>query len=282
MLSALLTVAPILPSLAACAQPAARGPRTGDTYEIAIDRESQEQSNHGSTGSSSDRDTIVARVTAVRDGGVELEYDFPKDTPSDERAGTWQLPARVFRPAQGPTRLINRSELEARVDPWLKAGGMTRAACGHAIFTWNVFRIECDPDSAIGIIEHYDPAPPELRDGALYRDPTALAAAPLKKSADGKAFVVQLAIDPERIRKERVEADLTIAEISHKPLTAQDARRAHANEAISGTIVITFDMDRAGEVSRRIKVTTVKIVAPNGRSDMKTITETMVRRRLSS
>lgn len=282
MRSALLALAPILPALAACAQPAARVPRIGDTYEIVTDRESQEQSNDGSTGSSSDRDTIIARVTAVRDGGAELEYDFPKDTPPDERAGTWQLPARIFRPAQGPIRLINRSELEARVDPWLKTGGMTRAACGHAIFTWNVFRIECDPDSAIGIIEHYDPAPPELRDGAPYRDPAALAAAPLKKSADGKAFVVQLTIDPERVRKERAETDLTVAEISHKTLTIQDARRAHANEAISGTIVITFEVDTTGEVIQRTKVTTLKIIASNGRSDTKTITETMARHRLLS
>jgi hypothetical protein len=277
---AFLALAPILPSLAACAQPGPRAPRVGDTYEIATDRESAEQSNYGSTGSSSDRDTISARVVAVRDGGVELKYDFPKDTAPDERASTWQLPARVFRPTQGPIQLLNRAELEKRIDPWLKRGGMTRAACGHVIFTWNAFRIDCDPDSAIGIIEYYDPALPELRAGAPYRDPASAAPAPLKQSADGKIFVVQLAVDPECVRKERAETDISVAEISRKSLTPEDARRAHADEAISGTIVITFEVDPSGEVHRRTKVTTIKIATPNGRSDTRTITETMVRHRL--
>lgn len=267
---AVLALAPILPTLAACAQPGPHAPQAGARYEITTDRESAEQSNSGPTGSSSDRDTIDARVTAVRDGGVELEYDFPKGTAPDERASTWQLPARVFRPAQGPIQLLNRAELEKRVDPWLKAGGMTRAACGHLIFTWNAFRIECDP------------APPELRDGALYHDPAALAPAPIKKSADGKTFVVELAIDPERVRKERAETDLSVAEISRKTLTPEDARRAHSDEAISGTIRITFEVDSAGEVRRRTKVTTVKVATPHGRSDTRTVTETMVRRLLPS
>jgi hypothetical protein len=278
MRPALLALAPILPALVACAQPSHRTPRVGDTYEIATDRESSEQSNYGSSGSSSDRDRVTARVIALRDGGVELEYDFPKDTTPDERASTWQLPVRTFRPAQGPIQLLNRAELEARVDPWLKKGGMTRAACGHWIFTWNAFRIECDPDSAIRIIEYYDPVEPELRDGAPYTDPASSAPAPLKKSADGKTFVVQLAIDPERVRRERAETDLSVAEISRKTLTPEEARRAHTNEAISGTIMITFELDPNEEVRRRIKVTTVKIATPDGRSDTRTITETMVRR----
>ena len=279
---ALLALASILPSLAACAPPGPRAPQVGDTYEIATDRESSEQSTDGSTSSSSDRDAISARVLAVRDGGVALEYDFPKDTQPDERASTWQLPARVFRPAHGPIQLLNRAELEMRVDPWLKKAGMARAACGHWIFTWNAFRIDCDPDSAVKIIEGFDPAPPELRDGALYRDPDALGPAPLKKSADDKAFVVELAIDPERVRKERAETDLTVAEISRKKLTLEDALHAHADEAISGTIAIRFEVDSAGEVRRQITVTTIKITTPNGRSDTRTVTQTLERRLLPS
>lgn len=279
---AFLGLAPILPTLAACAQPSARVPRVGDTYEVAADRESSEQSNYGSSGSSSDRDTISARVIAVRDDGVELEYDFSKDTAPDERASTWQLPARVFRPAQGPIQLLNRPELEARVDPWLKRAGMTRAVCGHLIFTWNAFRIDCDPDSALRIVEYHDPDPPQLREGALYRDPDALEPAPLKKKADGKTYVVELKIDPERVRKERAKTDLSVAELSRKIVTAEDARRAHADEAISGTIAITFDTDSAGEVRRRTRIITIKSVNQDGRSETRTITETLERHRLPS
>lgn len=271
---ALLAPLSILPALAACAQSGPHAARVGDRYEINTDRESSEQSSDGSTGSSSDRDAISARVIAVRDGGVELEYDYPKDVPADDRAATWQLPARVFRPAQGPTQLLNRAELEKRVDPWLKKGGMTRAACGHLIFTWNAFRITCDPDSAIEMIDFFDPVLPELRDGAPYRDAAAVAPAPLKRSADGKSFVVQLAIEPERVRKERAETDLSVAEISRKPLTREQAQRSHADETISGTIAITFELDSSGEVRRRIKVTTIRIAATNGRIETKKMTET--------
>jgi hypothetical protein len=280
MRSALLTVATILPALAACAQPAARRPQVGDTYAITSDRESSDQSSDKFSGSSSDHDAMTARVIAVRDGGLELEYDFPKDTAPEERAGTWQLPARIFRPAQGPIQLLNRSELEGRVDGWLKRGGMTRAACGHWIFTWNAFRIDCDPDSVIGIIEGYDPASPELRDGALYRDPDALEPAPLKRKADGKTFVVQLVVDPERVRKAHAETDVTVAEISRKRLSPENALRAHADEAISGTIAIAFETDSAGEVRRRITVTTIKTVTPSGQSSTHTVTQTLERRHL--
>jgi len=279
---ALLALTPILPALAACAQPAVHPLQTGDRYEITTNRETSEQSSDGLTSSSSDRDTITARVIAVRDDGVEWEYDFPKDASPEERASSWQLPARIFRPDEGPIQLLNRAELEARVDRWLKTGGMTRAACGHWIFTWNAFRIDCDPDSAIAIVESYDPAPFQLREGASYNDRDALSPAPLRRGADGNTFVVQLAIDPERVREARVESDLSAAEISRKTLTPEDARRAHADEAIAGTIAITFQINSAGEVQRRTRVTTLKIAIPNGRSDTRKVTETTVRRLLPS
>jgi hypothetical protein len=274
----------LLPSIAAGAEPAQLKPRVGDTWEITSDRETAQQSNDGSAGSSTDRDAMIERVVGVRDTGLELEYDFPKGTAAGDRDSTWQLPARVFKPLHGPLQLLNGPELEARVDGWLKSGGMTRAACGHWIFTWNAFRIECDPQSAIQIIKAFDLTPDDLRDGALYKDPKARGPAPLtrkKAGPDGAMFMVEMAVDPEAVRREQADADIVVAELNKKALTLEAALRARSAETISGTIIITFDTDSAGEVRRRTRVTKLEIKGPGQRVETQTVTETRERRRVS-
>src|SRR6185312_8972559 len=85
----------------------------------------------------------------------------------------WQFPARVFQPFGGPAQLLNGPELEARVDGWLKAAGWSRTACGHWIFTWDAFRIECDPQSVIKTVQSFDLRSADLREGAPYEEAEA-------------------------------------------------------------------------------------------------------------
>src|SRR5262249_37418222 len=89
-------VALLLPAIVARAGTGLRAPQVGDTFEIVQTRESVQQGSHGSSGSSHDKDTIIERVVGVRADGLELEYDLPKATAPEERAGNWQFPARVF------------------------------------------------------------------------------------------------------------------------------------------------------------------------------------------
>lgn len=98
-----------------------RGIRNRKRYETS------RQSNDGASGSSNGRDTILERVIGIRENGLELEYDLPKNTKSEDRARNWQFPVRVFRPSGGSTRLLNRPELEVRIEGWIKAAGLTRA-----------------------------------------------------------------------------------------------------------------------------------------------------------
>ena len=95
-------------------------------------------------------------MIAARDTGIELEYDLSRDAKAEDRARIWQFPARVFKPSNGPMQLLNASELEARLEVWLKAAGWDRSVCGRWIFTWNAFRIDCDPQSIIKAIEAID------------------------------------------------------------------------------------------------------------------------------
>ena len=188
----------------------------------------------------------------------------------------------VLIPALLVPTLLNRPELEARVDAWLKRAKLPRTACDKTVFTWNVFRIECDPQSVVQAIELIDITRDDLRDGALYRDPQAREPAALKRIAGpaSQTFKADLPIDPEQVRQARAEADVTMGGISNAPVSLDAATRNHASEAISGTIAVTFDADLTGQVRRRTRLVTIKVTAPDGRSETGTTTETVTRKLL--
>ena len=72
------------------------------------------------TSGVSDVTTLVERVIALRDSGVELEFDLPEGTSAEDRTRNWQFPARVLKSSDQPLQLLNGAELEARVQDWLK------------------------------------------------------------------------------------------------------------------------------------------------------------------
>lgn len=257
--------------------------KAGEEYEIRKSYETSEERSDGGSGSSSGHDTLLERVIAVRADGMELEFDLPKDATAEERAREWKFPALVFKPASGPMRLLNRAELEARLDDWLKRAKWTRAICGHWIFTWNAFRIGCDPQSAIEIIKSYDLTSLDLRDGASYWTIEARAPGNLARKSsrpDGATFAATMEVDPDAVRRARAESDVAVGEISQKPVTLEAALREHAKENISGTISVTFETNAAGNPRRLIKVTKLQIKSPDGQSETRTATETIERRPL--
>jgi hypothetical protein len=263
------------------AEPSGLKPQRGDAYEISLDREMSQRGSGGSTGSSSDRDVIVERVVGVRPDGLELEYDLPKDATSQDRARSWQFPVRVFKGHQGPMRMLNAPQLEARVDAWLRASGLTRAACGQWTFTWNAFRIECDPQSVIRTLELFDLDAVDLRDGVPVQDPMASGPAPLKrrtKDASGSTFVAEMAVNAEAVRRGRAETDVTVAMLTKKSLSLDDALREREKDMVSGTISVTFDTGSDGHVRRRTKVTKLETRRPSGQVETQTVTETIERR----
>jgi len=270
---------------AACGEFAKPGPQAGAEYEITKSYETSGQASDGSSSSSRGRDTFLERVVAAREGGLELEYDLWKDATAQDRARTWQFPVRVFRPSTGPMQLLNRPELEARLEGWLKAAGWTRAVCGRWIFTWNAFRIECDPQSVVKILEAFDLRSADLREGAAYQEAEARGPGTLTRTAagpNGETFAVAMEVDPDAVRRARAESDVAVGEIMRKPVTLDAALRARAVESVSGTISVTFDTDAGGNVRRRTKVTRLETKGADGRSESQTATETVERRRLSA
>jgi len=259
-------------------------PKVGEEYEISKRYETSQQTSDGSSGSSRGRDTILERVIGVREGGLELEYDLPKNATVEDRARSWQFPVRVFRPTNGSMQLLNRLELEARVEGWLKAAGWTRAVRGRWIFTWNAFRIECDPQSVIKTVEAFDLRSADLREGAPYQETEARGPGTLTRKAagpNGATFAVVMEIDPDAVRRARADSDVAVGEIMRKPVTLDAALRERAKESVSGTISVTFDTDSARNVRWRTKVTKVETKGPDGRSESQTVTETVERRPVS-
>lgn len=255
-------------------------PKVGDEHEITKSYETSSETSAGSSGSSSGSNALVERVIGVREGGFEIEYDLPYGASAEERARTWQFPARVFRSSTGPMQLLNRTELEARVEAWLQAGGMTREACGRWIFTWNAFRIDCEPESVIHTLNSVDLRIEDLKDGALYDDTEAISPGMLEKTTAGEnleTFVVKLQIDPEAVRRARAESDAVVGELVIETVTLEEALSKRGKEVTSGTILVTIEADRMGNVWRRTRVTKMETTLANGQYERETATEIVER-----
>ena len=284
LLLATMLTASLVVSSNAFAQSSDHRPVAGDLHEITVSYETARQGSDGSSGSSSGQDTMQERVVAVSDLGLELEFDLPQGASAEDRARVWQYPARVFRPPNGPMRLLNAPELEASLDRWLATAGWSREVCGHWIFTWNAFRIECDPESVVADIEAFDLRSVDLREGAAYRHPGTLGTGTLVRTdgPDGASYAVELPVDVEAVRRARAESDESVGKMMQQPVTLEDAIRQRSQETISGMVAITFDVDGTGNPRRRTVVTTLETVDAEGVTETDRRTVIVERRPLTS
>jgi hypothetical protein len=257
-------------------------PEPGDEYIITKSYQTAQETSEGSSsGSANGRDDYLERIIAVGDTGVELEYDLRREATAEDRARSWQFPVRVLKPINGPMQVLNEQELEARLDRWLNAAKWTREVCGHWIFTWNAFRIECDPTSVLTLLDTVNLRSLVLREGSAHSEPEALGTGILTRKASPSTnaiYTVDLDVDSEAVRRARAESDVAVGEIMREPVTFDAALENRRSESISGTISITFDTDSSGNVWRRTKVTKLVIKKPDGLSENQIATETVERR----
>lgn len=256
--------------------------RVGDLYQIQL-RSVSETAGDGSSSSSRSSWALEERVIALRDDGVELEFDLPGDATQEDRARTWQFPARVLTSSDGHLQLLNSSELETRLHAWLQLGGFTEAHCGQWIFTWSAFKIECDPQSVLATLSAVN-LRLNVHEGALYGEPAARGHVPLRaieRNADGGTLIAEMEIDPEFVRRERAESEVIVGQIMREPITIESALLEWQSRQVSGTITSTIAIDAAGRVTSLTRVTQITIVDENGSEDRQTSTTT-VERRLSS
>lgn len=267
-----IVLAALLGAGAAQAQPVEPGAR----FELRFSYATRESSSDGGSGDSSGHSTLIEQVVSKRDGGIELIYDEVDD--GDRR--NWQFPVRVFKPATGPLELLNAAELEARVDPWLARSNWTREACGQWGFTWTSFKVECDPRSALGIVEAYSLWPDDLRDGAPYAM-EGLLGTPLvrleRSDASGSVFVVTGEFDPAKLRSEQARANVIVGQITGQQVTEEQALANIAATTFSGTIAIRFNVAPSGLVIERSAQIEIRVAAADGEVETRNRTETLTR-----
>ena len=283
-LLAAATFALSAPAAAVWAGPPAPLAAAGQEHEIRRSYESSRQGETGGSSRSRGEDIVVERVLEIGDAGVELQYDLPQSATPEDRVRAWQFPVRVFRPADGPPRIVDWAELDARLGRWLTAAGLTRAACGRHHFTWNAFRIDCEPHAVLAQIAAFDLPLAALREGVRYDDPDARRPVVLTRAREtpqGAALVAVLDADPEVVRQAQAQVDVIAGEVTNEPLTLEAAMGRRAKDTVAGTIATTLDVDGDGRVWRRTRVTRLQTTTPDGRSETQTRTETVERRPLS-
>lgn len=257
-------------------------PKAGEEYTLSKSYETKSQRSDGSSGSSRGRDALVERILNVSEAGIEVEYDLPRDASEKNRASVWQLPARVLKTPTGAMELLNREELEERVDPWLKAAKWTREICGRTIFTWNAFRIECDPQSVIETIKAFDLNTPVAAEGVLHREVMALGSEPLTKKGagpEGETFATEMAIDPDAVRRARAESDVVVGEIIGTVVTFEEALSKRSQEKLSGTIQVVLETDSTGRTWRKTATSRLLTIRPDGETEEDERVEIIERRR---
>jgi hypothetical protein len=259
----LIALTSALTATALQAERALAASEIGTRTEIRQTYETSSQKGNESSGSSSGHTTLVESVIAERDGGLELEFDLPAVTKAEARAREWQFPARVFRAADGSLTLLDQAVLGSRLTAWLNKAKIDRRACGTWYFTWNAFKVECDPNSVLETIGGYDIRATNLVEGQLYGAKNATAKGPLKivRSLAGEiSLAVNLNLDAEAYRRGQAESDFVVAQITGNKLTLDQATRKRANDKVRGTVEVQIDLDAASrEVLRRTTVTRIQI-----------------------
>ena len=240
----------------------------GQTQIIEVSYENNSERSDGGSGSSRGHTRLIERVVGTGIGGAEVEYDLPPESDERARAREWMLPARFHISPDGSVTLANEEILNDRLDVWLDLAGWTRDMCDQWIFTWNAFKIECDPQSSLSIIEDYGLRFLSLEEGATVTHRAASKSGIL--SREGEYLIADMPLDPQTIQQERVEADLVVARITGETLDFETALRERQKESVSGTILLRYRLNAEGSVIWREEVLMTSTTDSHGVTEKET------------
>ncbi len=253
----------------------------GQTYEIRWTQSTKTSRGVGSSGSSNSRLTHIERVIDAGSDEIILEFDMPLDTPEIDRRREWQLPARFQKTPDNEIALLNADELKARNDDWLAWGGLDQSHCGLWIFTWIQQKIEYDPHSVISLLDTIDIRHANLKEGMPYSTPLGLEPVILtqKPSEDGVSeLMAVLDLDAEKVRKQRAEGDIVLAQIMGDEVPSIEAAlEARKAEKISGSIEVIYTLNSQGSPVRRLRTTQMRVINVDGETESSKTTETVER-----
>ncbi|MEQ3648906.1 hypothetical protein [Hyphomonas sp.] len=250
----------------------------GTNFEVRVSYENKSEGG-SSNGSSRGHSTLAERILKADRSGVLIEYDFPEDTTEEERLPEWRYPTRLLVESNGTVRLMNADELETRNFDWRSRANISEDACGSWYFTWNAFKVECDPNSMIADLEAFRVPVLHIQEGTEISEPGAVSAEPLLLTQKSpRRFRANFDLDPEVIRQARAEEDVIVSKfLDDDPITFDQALERRAAEEISGTLTTTLELDNEGRVVKRTRLSLISITLPDGLSERQTSSQTTIR-----
>lgn len=272
-----LTAAAITPANANLA-------KVGDKYFLKEETKSS-YNKDGSSGNSSGGGVLVEEVIEIRQDGWVVEYSLPEDTPDQQKLSQWQFPAKIFKRFSGEWEFLNEETAIARRDKWLSQSEIPKEACNSYVFTWTLVKIECDPNSAIGIAQSYDTGFCEfskrsaitLFDGAM---PVILEVT--ETGANGFSLEGKSSVDASYVIQADAKNDVIIAQINGDELSYSEALSAREKENVSGNINVSISSDINGCLEKKIISTDITKVAPDGQTEIRESTQILTRKLLDS
>ena len=118
---------------------------------------------------------------------------------------------------------------------------------------------------------------PNIQHGKPYKQIGGLGES--KISADGEGdLIATFAVDARAVRNQRAESDVVVAEImGGERLSFDTALRRRADEEISGTIEVRFNLDSDRRLSEKVTRTDLTIRTKEGEEEKSSITATLSR-----
>jgi len=139
--------------------------------------------------------------------------------------------------------IANREEMLTRLDHFLTEAKISREACGSHYFTWNVFKIECDPDSVLDTVATINLGMIPLQEGAYYRVPATDTLVKLTRAnslRDGsQTFTGTATIDSEFLRKGALKTIEVVAQLSGEKLSKEAADARLKGFEFSGEVTVS-------------------------------------------
>lgn len=244
--------------------------------------ETKSESSSGSSGSSRGSNAYLERIISSSPDALVLEYDIALEPDQTRPLYAWQYPFRV-RSNAGILELLDRDLMIQRRDAWLRQAGYPKEACGRHVFTWSVFKIECDPDAVLEQAETLTLQFTGLPDNAVATHPLASETGVftlVSGKDDGRVYTARLSLDPAAIRQRAAQTAVTVAEVSGEELDFDEALARQRFVKVDGSILIELSVEASGRVVRRRTLIEFKSVERDGEVKKSRETYTVERQQL--
>jgi hypothetical protein len=191
----------------------------------------------------------------------------------------WEFPATISLLASGEFILQNVDEIAARNAEWRQAAGFPDDACGLWYFTWNAFKVECDPNTVTQSLEAFVLFNDNIDENRKIEEPGTLEPSILTLvTSSPLTFQAKFDLDPEIIREERAQQDVIVAQMMQREtVTLEDALQERNSEQISGTLTTVWELDDLGRVVKRTRNSIVTIELESGERETLTQKKTTTR-----